>query len=307
MNLDRPFTRREFLAKTALASAAIAMTGPSAMLGQSGETNRYKIIGFSKPFQSLSFDETADLVAEVGWDGIECPVRPRGQIEPERAADELPRLAEALRKRGREITIVTSGIRGADEPHAETVIRAMVGLGIKRYRLGFWRYDMNRDIATQVREQRARLRDLVEFNRELGIQGSIQNHSGSNYVGAPVWDLYEIMRDLDPKHTGICFDIGHATIEGGNAWQLHARLMEPYFSAVFLKDFLWQKEDRGWRSRWQPLGEGMVDPRFFTWLKQTEFKGPISQHHEYVSGSRSEMVAAFKKDLSALRGWLSGA
>ena len=50
--------------------------------------------------RALPFDtpeQTAELVATVGWDGIECPVRAKGQIEPERAQDDLPKYAEALR------------------------------------------------------------------------------------------------------------------------------------------------------------------------------------------------------------------
>ena len=63
--------------------------------------SRFPIIGFTKPFANLNAEETADLVAEVGWDGIDCPVRSKaGQIAPERVEDELPKLVEALKKRG---------------------------------------------------------------------------------------------------------------------------------------------------------------------------------------------------------------
>ena len=42
-------------------------------------------------------DGQAELVAEVGWDGIECPVRSKGQVEPERVEEDLPKMVEALR------------------------------------------------------------------------------------------------------------------------------------------------------------------------------------------------------------------
>jgi len=60
----------------------------------------------------LSYDETADVFAELGFDGIEAAVRPGGHVLPERVEEDLPKFAEALKKRGLEITILTSGISG---------------------------------------------------------------------------------------------------------------------------------------------------------------------------------------------------
>ncbi len=297
-------TRREFAAATA--AAAVASTAISPVLSAQGEGEKhFKIIGFTKPFQNLNFEETANTVAEIGWDGIECPVRPKGQIEPERAPDELPRLVEALKKRGKELTIITTAITSVSQPHTEQLLRTAAKLGIRRYRLGFLKYDLARSIADQVTEIGAQLRDLTAFNTELGLQAGFQNHSGRDQVGAPVWDLWTMIKDLDPRHVGVCFDIGHATIEGGLSHPIEARLMQRHFTAVFVKDFLWERTDNGWRERWVPLGDGMVDKSFFKWLKTTTFAGPISQHHEYDHGEGRPMIAKMQKDLKVLREWLA--
>ena len=64
-------------------------------------TAPWKIIAFSKPFAQLSPDDTADLVADVWWDGIECPVRSKaGQITPEAFAALPPEVQELLRQSG---------------------------------------------------------------------------------------------------------------------------------------------------------------------------------------------------------------
>jgi sugar phosphate isomerase/epimerase len=294
-------SRRQFLTHTAVAGAALAAGLPAA---QAQPGKKYPIIGFSKPFQNLSFDDTADFVARVGWDGIECPVRPKGQIEPERAPDELPRLVEALKKRHLELSIVTTAIRSAADPLTEKVLRTVSKLGIKRYRLGFWKYRLDQPIPPQLKAIAAELRELAALNKELGLQAGFQNHSGRDYVGAPVWDLHAMMKDLDPKQMGVCFDIGHATLEGGYAWPINARLIEPHFSAVFVKDFAWQKTDKGWRAQWCPLGDGMVNRAFFNDLKKSAFAGPIAQHHEYPLGNPAEMLAALQKDLKVLKEWL---
>lgn len=295
-------TRREFAGRAA--AAALATVSPS-LLAQTAGEKPLKIIGFTKPFQQLNFEDTSDTVAEIGWDGIECPVRPKGQIEPERAADELPKLVEALKRRGKELTLLATAITSISEPHVEQLLRTAAKLGIRRYRLGFLKYDLARSIPEQVAEIGARWRDLAALNRELGLQAGFQNHSGRDQVGAPVWDLWTMMKNLDPRQMGICFDIGHATVEGGLSHPIQARLAQRYFTAVLVKDFLWERTESGWRERWVLLGEGMVDKSFFKWLKTTTFAGPICQHHEYDHGQGKAMIARMQKDLQVLREWLA--
>ena len=81
-------TRREFLpaaaALPALATGTFRVPSP--------------VGGFTKMLQALNFEETAEATAEIGWDGIECPTRPKGHVLPERVKEDLPRMAEALKK-----------------------------------------------------------------------------------------------------------------------------------------------------------------------------------------------------------------
>lgn len=303
MNRSTPISRRDFVTKTALATA-LAAAGPLTAFAQ--VPPRFKIIAFSKPFAELSFEDTADLVADIGWDGIECPVRKKsGQIAPEKVEEDLPKMVEALKKRGKEVTIVTTEITRVD-PLAEKVLRTAAKLGIKKYRLGFEKYAKDKPVTETLREVGAALKDLAALNRELGLQGGWQNHSGSDYVGAPIWDLWTMIKDLDPKNMGICFDIGHATLEGGLSWPIQARLMEPFYVAVFLKDFRWEKTGKGWQPLWCNFGEGTVQKTFLTSLKKSSFNGPLCQHHEYKTlGTGKEMVANMKKDLATLREWLA--
>ena len=299
-SLRKQFSRREFIGCSALGLAAATLYA-----AEKPPARRFKIIGFIKPFQNLAFDEVADIAREVGWDGIECPVRKDGAIEPARVEEELPKLADALKKRGLELSVISTDVEDATEPLGQRVLQTASKLGIHRYRLKHYYYDLEKPIPPQLDDFRARLRDLAQLNRELKLQGAVQNHSGRNYVGAPVWDLWTMIKDLDPRHMGVCFDIGHATLEGGLSWPIEARLMERQFTAVFVKDFIWQRTDRGWREQWVPLGDGMVDKAFFEWLKTASFTGPICQHHEYDHGEGKPMIAKMQKDLKVLREWLA--
>jgi sugar phosphate isomerase/epimerase len=301
MSPSSSLSRREFLA--AVAAAAVASQQTSAA---PAEAERFPLITFSKPFQNTSFDRTAEIVSEVGWSGIECPVRAKGQVLPEKVEDDLPKLHEALQKRNVTLTLLTTDI-GKVDPLAERVLRTAVKLGVKRYRLTFRKYDLTQPIPPQLANWKAELKDLAALNRQLGIKGGLQNHSGHDMIGAPIWDTWEMIHDLDPEYLGTCFDIGHATLEGGLCWPIQARLMEPLLTCVYVKDFHWEKGPKGWVTQWGPLGEGMVHKEFFTWLKKSSYSGPISQHCEYLTGDGPEQIAAMKKDCALLKQWLAEA
>jgi sugar phosphate isomerase/epimerase len=291
------FSRREWLSLVGLAAA-------SALAAEKPAARTFKIIGFVKPFQRLPFDQMADTAREVGWSGIECPVRKDGAIEPERAEDELPKLVEALRQRDLELSVISTDVEDASEALTQRVLKTASKLRIPRYRLKHYYYDLNKPIPPQLENFKAKLRDLAQLNRELNVQGAMQNHSGRNYVGAAGWDLWEMMRELDPKSMGVFFDIGHAALEGGYSWPSQAKLLEPYFSTISVKDFFWRDGGKGGRSEWCPLGQGVVRREFFDFLKKSNFNGPITQQFEFPLGAGQEMIAAMRKDLTTLKGWL---
>jgi sugar phosphate isomerase/epimerase len=302
--MNPPLNRRQFLAAGAAATAALALA-PSSLAAEAA-TTRHKLIAFTKPFDKFSPGDTADLVADVGWDGVELGIRDhRGHVLPAKVEDDLPKMADALKKRDREITIATTEIVEIN-PLNERVLRTCARLGIRQVRLGFFKYARNQPFDPQLAEMRAKLKDISAICGELGLQAGFQNHSGADRPGAGLWDLWSLIKDIDPKRMGVFFDIGHATIEGGLSWPTEARLMRPHLGAVYVKDFLWKKEGEAWKMTWVPLGEGMVSKTFFKWLKETNYTGPVCQHHEYFRSEvpLPDLKAALKKDLETLRKWL---
>jgi sugar phosphate isomerase/epimerase len=293
-------SRRAFLAATAaVAAAPLASTRAAA-------DKRYPIIFFSKLIQHMTPDECADFIAEVGYDGIEAPVRAKGQVLPEAVETDLPKLVDAMKKRNLQVGIITTDIREAN-PLNEKVLRTAAKLGIRKYRMGITKYDKDRPLPEQLKEITARFRDLAALNKELGIQGGVQNHSGPDWFAAALWDLHSVLTQFDVQHLSSHFDIAHTIVEGGLSWPTEVRLMEPYWGAIYIKDFYWNKTDKGWRPKWGPLGEGCVQRSFFTTLKKSSYAGFISQHIEYMEAKapREEMLAQCKKDFAVLKSYLA--
>ncbi len=298
--------RRHFLAA---ASAAIASSG--IVRGEEEATTGNKICVFTKPFQSLSYDELADRIAELGFDGIEATIRDGGHIEPQQVPDELPKMIEALRKRNLEITVMTSSINDPGDPMTEPVLRTAAGLGIQRYRMKYFKYEPTIPVARQIRQWRSKFQDLAAMNAEIGIRAVYQNHAGNQNLGAAIWDIAQVLRGIPTEQIAVAYDIRHATVEGGMSWPTTFRMIQPHVDTVYVKDFAWSHSNPSARRRPTnvPLGEGQVDPKFFQMLKRIPFNGPISLHEEYLDHRKPELVpqhlAAIKKDFATLKGWLS--
>jgi sugar phosphate isomerase/epimerase len=301
--------RRQFVKSTSLLTGVIASGLPGISL--SAPEIKNKVGGFTKLYQSLSYEETARIASEIGWDCIECPVRPGGHVLPERVEEDLPKMVEALQKYDLTLEVMATSIHNPGEKYTEQILKTANSLGIKYYRMGWWNYDFSKSIESQLANFKSQLRDLAEMNSQYDIIGVYQNHSGDDSVGAPVWDIYELLKDIDSDYTGIHFDIGHATVEGGYAWPIQFHLMKKYIKAVIVKDFRWHYDtDDGAEVRWCPIGQGCIDPRFFDLLKEIDYAGPITMHHEYeVEGSGEEelknLMKAMKNDTITLRKWLN--
>jgi sugar phosphate isomerase/epimerase len=298
-------SRRAFLQAAAGATAAVAASHSAG--AQSAPV--WPIGGFTKELQDLSFAETARVAEEIGWDGIELALRAGGHVLPERADEDLPRMVEALRARRRDVLVLATDIVRPD-PLAEKVLRAAVRSGIRLYRMGYYRYRDGTPIAQQLEAIRPQLKALAALNRDLGVQGLLQNHSGNGYVGAAIWDLHALIDDVDPAAIGVHFDIGHATVEGGLSWPTNFALVKDRIGAVIVKDFSWKlAEGRGGTPEWCPLGRGMVQPRFFGMLRASGFRGPLTMQFEYPfgDGSLEARVRAFKADNAQLRAWVGAA
>lgn len=270
--------------------------------------NRFEFCTFTKPLQHLGYPEMAEIIAGMGFDGIEGAVRPGGHVVPETVEEHLPEMVEALRSKGLNLTLITTAINGVSaEQSTEKVLRAAAALGVKRFRMGYYKYDLKKPIRAQLDEFRPKLKDLVALSGELGIKPIYQNHSGKDYFGGPIWDLAEVLEDYSPEKVGVAFDIGHATVEGAKAWPLNFATIRPYVDTVYVKEPSWKDNRLGWG----PIGEGAVDKGFFKLLTESNFSGPVSLHVEYLGHGDPAMLPtilkAIEKDFATLKSLLAPA
>jgi sugar phosphate isomerase/epimerase len=319
-------TRRDFLARLAVASAAAPLIGslgaadvatkkPAAASAMASAAGAAPVIHvFAKPLQWLSYDETAAMAAETGFGGIDYAVRPGGHVLPEKVAEDLPRAVEAAQKKGLKVEMITTGITSARDKFTEPVLRAAAKAGVKYYRLGFWSYNEKAGVWPSLQEHRVTVKELAQLNESLGLHGAFQNHAGTR-VGGPLWDLHELVRDVDPRWIGVQYDIRHATAEGGQSWPLALKLLAPWIKTTDIKDFKWLQSPGKATIENVPLGEGIVNfDQYFKLVTELKIRGPISVHFEYPPFERAQisdgekrvqLPALMRKDVTTLKGWLA--
>lgn len=304
----QPISRREFLGGLALGSAGLALSANSIPCC-AAEGLPLPIVLFSKAYQPLkfNFDQASEFTAESGLDGVDSPVRPDGEIKPERVGDELPAYVGALRKRGLRMPYLTTAITGTETPNAEAVLRTAKQLGIERYRLGFIYRSDDEGWEKQLGEVRARLKDLAALNKEIGIGAVMQNHSpsGRTYVGGNLDELAHIVEGFDPEQIGVAFDIAHALNVHGSGWRQKFDKIRSHLKVVYVKDTNKDKQ-------FVRLGQGEVrSAGYFRLLKELKYSAPISLHIEYSASptaqpdTKAELLKSVKDSLQVLRRWLA--
>ena len=282
-----PLSRRNFLSKTAAAGSFIAVApilGCASSSVANPATDRLQLHVFSKHLQFLDYQAAAETAAEIGFDGVELAVRPKGHVLPERVEDDLPKAVAAIREAGLKADLMVTRVDGASDPTHQTVLKTAAAQGIKKYRTGYLSWPKGQSVADGISELNAQMIELAALNKQLGIQGYYQNHAGTR-VGAAIWDIWHLLEGADNESLGCQYDIRHAVVEGGNSWPTGLRLIHKRIHSIVLKDFLWKKVDGNWKVVNVPLGEGMVDfVAYFKLLKEYKINVPVSMHFEYDLG-----------------------
>ena len=313
-----PMSRRSFVAGTSAAIGAAAI--PSLASAKTVSQDKpYEFCTFIKFLQELSYEELAKKLKEIGFDGAEVTVRKKGYITPEKAADELPKLAEVFKKHDLKINMMTTGIVGVDSPHAEAILETAASLEIPLYRMGYCRYELKDPIKPQLESFKSQFKELAALNRETGVTGGYHNHAGEKNVGASLWDLHQLLSDIPREEIGSMFDIRHAVAESSGGWQVYYDIIKPHILALVVKDFRWgwkKDKDRRLSPLHCPLGVGQVDyPKFLKRFKKDFPNALVSLHVEYlreVEKKKKEKekekeslakinLAAIKRDFGILR------
>ena len=304
-------TRRTFLKHTGVAAIATPLTASTFnCFNQSDDS--LKVHLFSKHLQFLDLKEAGQIAAELGFDGLDLTVRPKGHVLPENVVTDLPKAIRAIKNGGSDCKMMTTAIRDINKADDLNVIKTAAKEGIQFYRSDWFKYHQDKSMEDSLHFYQEKVKELSEVNQQHNIIGCYQNHAGTK-IGASFWEVKQLLEKVNPTYFGTQYDIRHAQVDNGLSWKNGLQLLKDSIKTIVLKDFRWGKVDGKWKVVNVPIGEGMVDFKgYFKLLKNYSLNPPVSLHLEYPLGGAEKgkfeitvdkkvIFDAMKKDLAAVQ------
>lgn len=255
----------------------------------------------------IPYAQLAEIVKQMGYDGVDLTVMKGGHVDPSLYMVDLDRAFQTFQDAGMELPMVTTSFISASQPYAYAILYVSAQLGARFCRLGVWPPPAPDAAgppglpAAQMRALMAR-NDLAQFaatGTRCNITPLLANHAGS-YPGRSIPEVEAMLTGIDRSAIGYCFDPAQAVIGAGaaDAWEAALQAALPRLAAIALSDVA-LPVNAGDHARPCALGEGVIDwKRFFSFLAAARFHGPVSLHMDYETHSE---VKAMEKDLAFVR------
>lgn len=239
---------------------------------------------FTKPWKTKSIEELGKFIHNLGFDGIEFPLRPGYQVEPQNAEKGLPELARRLDQFGVKITSIAGDMNqsvfaGCAEARIP-VIRIMAGFDPKRgYLIG-------------EKERQKDLEKMLPLCEKYKVKIGVQPHFG--YMVSNSMELRHFVEPFDPKYIGAVWDAGHSGLAGEEPEQ-GLDIVWSHLCMVNLKNAFYRRvngpeaKEAKWE-RYFTLGcHGLSSfSRIAAYLKSRDYQGVICLTAEYDAGDQAE-------------------
>ena len=173
MKKPASFTRRDFIKQSTLASSALvfplnSIAGGLA-LNENPSGKNLEVHLFSKHLQFLNYNDMAEAVAEMGFDGLDLTVRPKGHVLPERVSEDLPKAVEAINKYGLRTVMMTTNVLDSENQEQRTVLETASKFGFTHYRTGWLTYPENNTISESQAIYGQQFKNLEALNKKLRL------------------------------------------------------------------------------------------------------------------------------------------
>ncbi|MEX0332350.1 MAG: sugar phosphate isomerase/epimerase family protein [Puniceicoccaceae bacterium] len=246
-----------------------------------------RITVFTKPWQELSLEELADKIQALGFDGIELPVRPGFQVEPESVHEQLPVAVKVFADRGLRIESVASQA-------TPEVIEACHRAGVPMVRV-MLPINPEAGYRESVKAFQTNCLALEPLLKDGPVTVGVQNHCG-NFVGTAV-GLMEALAPLPESFVAV-LDFAHTSL-AGEPEPYAMELALPRLGLVNLKNArpvvrtVDEQGEAKWDRQWVGAKEGLTSwSTVVDLLRRHNYQGSICLTCEY----RAEDLSGLKGD-----------
>ena len=250
---------------------------------------------FTKAWKEVPLGRLGELVRGMGFEGVELPVRPGFQVEPESADRDLPSAARHLAEVGVPIRSVASAAE-------ESTIMACADAGVPLLRI-MAPIRTDESYADAEERYRREFDALLPALERAGVTLGVQNHAGRQVANAV--GLRSLIGRYDPRHVAAVWDAGHEAVAGSEP-ELAIDTIWPHLRLVNLKNAIWlQSAEAGaasaeWSPYWTAGRLGLSPwPRVAAELRRRGYAGTVCLTAEYSGAVSVERQAA--EDLAFAR------
>lgn len=253
---------------------------------------------FTKPWKTISVAQLGELVRRMGYTGIELPVRPGYQVEPQTIGKLLPAVAKELAQFDVRICSVAG-------PTDEATIAACAEAGVPviRTMAAIPAGATYLEAEAAIQQQYDALLPALERS---GVTIGVQNHLG-NYV-ANALGLLRLIEKYNPTQVAAVWDAAHEAVAGGLP-QHALDILWPRLCMVNLKNAFFRRtngpeaESATWQHYWTSGRHGLASwPVVIGELKKRKYQGVVCLTAEYSSSDVDRLATedlAFAKELFA--------
>jgi len=237
---------------------------------------RMPLTVFTKPWRKTPLPRLAEFVRSLGCDGVELPVRPGFQVEPENVDRDLPKAARVFTEAGLKIWSIAGN---ADE----RMIASCGDAGVPIIRV-MVRIDMKKGYRLCVEEARRQYENLLGLLERYRVAIGVQNHEGP-FVGSAL-GIKEVVGGFEPRHVCAVLDFAHCCL-AGEPEEIALDIVGTHLGMVNLKNAVRQRvngpdEPARWKVVWVPGKEGYASwPRVAQLLRLQNYRGPVCLTAEY--------------------------
>ncbi len=249
---------------------------------------------FTKPWPAMPIPELAEFIAGMGFDGVELPVRPGFQVEPQDVAQGLPRAARQMAEAGVRIYSIAG-------PADEATIAACGEAGIPIIRI-MAPVPAGMNYLEAEAQFRRKHEALVPQLERYAVTIGVQNHCGRFVSGAA--GLTRLLAGFNPQHVAAVWDPAHEAVGGG--LPEHALdMVWSHLCMVNLKNVFWRRtngpeaEHATWEYYWTSGRHGLASwPVIAEELRKRGYRGILCLSAQFPEESVVRLTA---EDLALAR------
>ncbi len=268
----------------------------------------WKYAVFSVMCPEWDLEETAKVVASLGFDGIEWrvtkkapePIKEisywsgnRSTVDVDDIEHSLPEAKKIADAHNLEMPILGTYLRCDEHETIERVMRVAADVGCPQMRIGTPPYDGSRPYPELYDETVKDYAKVAQLAQKYGVRACIEMHMDIITPSAGL--THRVVSHFDPAQVGVIFDPGNMVVEGYEQCQMALELLGPYLAHVHAKNCLWEKvgEKDGvaqWAWKMAAVKEGQMDwTKVYAALKKVGYDGWVS-FEDFSDGDTKEKL-----------------